>query len=286
MAKASTAGNSSLRPMARTISCSSVRHVSFLIGLYLVHSSHGVVLVDPPIPTLPGSCAVHHQPNSVNYSTSILHASTIVWLARSNQDSNLDRVVRVLDDGSIKLKNAGVVSLEGVKLPKNQGFPNCLYVTPASKLSQLLPAKTIVRVESSSNSVVTLIRDSDNVIVNDRIIELGYAKASSKARASLKALEAAARENERGIFQSCTGAFQAKFDPLRAPVEPPVPRNPGDRVGCSDFTFYEDALKYYETYFDLYGDVARLDRNGDGVPCPGLPHTVNAELYRIKKPTR
>ena len=27
----------------------------------------------------------------------------------------------------------------------------------------------------------------------------------------------------------------------------------------------------------------RLDRDGDGVPCPGLPHTTDRERYRFKK---
>jgi hypothetical protein len=62
------------------------------------------------------------------------------------------------------------------------------------------------------------------------------------------------------------------------------PSNPGDVKGCSDFTYYEDALGYYERYYPYYGDVAKLDRDGDGVPCPGLPHTANQDRYRMKVP--
>lgn len=65
-----------------------------------------------------------------------------------------------------------------------------------------------------------------------------------------------------------------------------APKSPGDVVGCSDFQFFEDSLKYYETYFPYYGDVAKLDRDGDGVPCPGLPHTNNQDRYRMKIPKR
>lgn len=56
------------------------------------------------------------------------------------------------------------------------------------------------------------------------------------------------------------------------------------RVGCSDFVTYEDALKWYEFYKPWYGDVAKLDRNLDGVPCPGIPHTTAREKYRMKIP--
>jgi endonuclease YncB( thermonuclease family) len=62
------------------------------------------------------------------------------------------------------------------------------------------------------------------------------------------------------------------------------PNNPGDVKGCSDFDTYEDALGYYEQYYPYYGDVAKLDRRGNGVPCSGLPHTKNMERYRMKRP--
>jgi hypothetical protein len=63
------------------------------------------------------------------------------------------------------------------------------------------------------------------------------------------------------------------------------PANPGDVKGCSDFATYEAALKWYETYEPYYGDVAKLDRDGDGIPCPGLPHTSSPDQYRMKVPT-
>jgi hypothetical protein len=82
-----------------------------------------------------------------------------------------------------------------------------------------------------------------------------------------------------------TPGFVAEFEPLDHSTEvrygdDPPPKDPGDSRGCSDFGTYEDALPYAP----YYGDVARLDREGDGVPCPGLPHTVNGERYRMKRP--
>ena len=59
--------------------------------------------------------------------------------------------------------------------------------------------------------------------------------------------------------------------------------NPGDTKQCYDFKTFEDALQWYERYLPLYGDVAQLDKDGDGIPCSGLPHTTNQERYRIKK---
>ncbi|CAB9504020.1 secreted protein [Seminavis robusta] len=65
---------------------------------------------------------------------------------------------------------------------------------------------------------------------------------------------------------------------------PVVPINPGDSRGCSDFGTYEEALSWYERYLPYYGDVAKLDRDGDGIPCPKLPHTKNMDRFRRKVP--
>ncbi len=136
-------------------------------------------------------------------------------------------------------------------------------------------------------------------------------------------LEETARSKGMGIFKVCdvgtngvniggnddvvtTSNFVAEFEPMEYTTEIQYgddggksvivsnsdkqalssipPSNPGDVRGCSDFTYYEDALGYYERYYPYYGDVAKLDRDGDGVPCPGLPHTSNQDKYRMKRP--
>ena len=40
----------------------------------------------------------------------------------------------------------------------------------------------------------------------------------------------------------------------------------------------------FDTYYPYYGDVARLDKDADGVPCEKLPHTPLFYRRRIKKP--
>ena len=137
-------------------------------------------------------------------------------------------------------------------------------------------------------------------------------------------LEQIARREGFGIFKICTDGtssniastkdensdartevtnsnFVAEFEPLEYTTQTQwgddggktilvpkpsssIPSNPGDIKGCSDFATYEDALGWYETYKPYYGDVAKLDRDGDGVPCPGLPHTRRMERYRMKRP--
>ena len=58
-----------------------------------------------------------------------------------------------------------------------------------------------------------------------------------------------------------------------APVtsDPTVPPNPGNSVNCSDFSTWDEAKEWFDTYYPYYGDIGDLDRNGDLNPCESLP---------------
>jgi hypothetical protein len=66
-----------------------------------------------------------------------------------------------------------------------------------------------------------------------------------------------------------------------APTTPPVvtapattpasSSSPGDSKNCSDFSTYAEAKAWFDQYFPAFGDVAKLDRDGDGIPCATLP---------------
>ena len=49
------------------------------------------------------------------------------------------------------------------------------------------------------------------------------------------------------------------------------PDNPGDARNCTDFATQAEAQTWYSTYFPLYGDVAQLDADGDGIACDRCP---------------
>ena len=180
-----------------------------------------------------------------------------------------------------------------------------------------IPRKAVLVLSSSDGTSLTS--------VQGEMIRRGYSRVSQKSIDTIQPLapglvdewiflENDAKNHHLGpMHRSCsaegtTTAPMAEFQPLEYTVQTdwredggrPVrrrnpdfdnpqgtvrPANPGDVKGCSDFRTYEDALRWYETYFPWYGDVARLDRDGDGVPCPGLPHTKDGEKYRMKKPT-
>ena len=244
-----------------------------------------------------------------------------------------DKVIRIVDANTVQLESLGQVSLAGIKTPSptssNFKYPDCFPYSPTYKLRQLIPAKTKVKVEqqelqdgsNKKQKYVVLIRQSDGMVVNSELVKSGFARVKKETLSSsnsntlqpddLLPLQQAAKEQQLGIYMSCTTSYDqqsvpnsiavapvAEFEPLddrdnsdHPKVTPPNPveqrRNSRKPVrGCSDFKTYEEALRWYEFYGEYYGDVANLDRDRDGIPCPGLPHTTNPNLYRMKVPTK
>ncbi|OEU23161.1 hypothetical protein FRACYDRAFT_233330 [Fragilariopsis cylindrus CCMP1102] len=183
--------------------------------------------------------------------------------------------------------------------------------------------RVVVTAQNNSNNnnnkipQVVIIRNDDSLIINEELVKTGYAVILDLE--SLKALQEQAKAQGIGIFTTCEienendSKITAIFEPLERSVETiygvdggrqqirdetelinkqklninPT-NNPGGIIkGCSDFNTYEQALKWYEYYYKYYGyDIAKLDRNNDGIPCPGLSHTTSQEKYRMKVPTQ
>mmetsp|Transcript_16799 Transcript_16799/g.25392 ORF Transcript_16799/g.25392 Transcript_16799/m.25392 type:complete len:351 (+) Transcript_16799:72-1124(+) len=178
---------------------------------------------------------------------------------------------------------------------------------------------------TSSSGMTRALVWRDSKLVNAELVISGMAKPSKRGQAeaenalpgitkTLQQLQEDAQKNKKGLFKSCEDdadlrrSFddEEQFEALEWTLETkfsadggqPVirrngdetgqnkPPNPGDTKGCSDFSTYEDALRWFEYYRPWYGDVARLDRDNDGIPCPKLPHTQDQDLYRMKRPDR
>lgn len=173
---------------------------------------------------------------------------------------------------------------------------------------------------SSSTSLprALVIREEDDKFINTELVRVGVAKPSQgRGRHQVDellpgiidwdVLQKQAQTNQVGLYQRCNDDFLDKdddqFEPLDRTVEVQYfsdggkqvvkerssrttlqPANPGDTKGCSDFETYEDALQWFELYRPWYGDVAKLDPDRDGIPCPRLPHTSNQDRYRMKVP--
>ena len=170
--------------------------------------------------------------------------------------------------------------------------------------------------------IISREKSEEPILVNAELVRSGFAKPSARGKDSLEKLlpgisedlqrmQADAKERGLGLYAHCEDvetdpiSLDDQFEPLDFTVETKYgddggkqvivkrndgvqekPPNPGDTKGCSDFETYEQSLRYFETFYPYYGDVAKLDRDGDGIPCPGLPHTTDQSIYRMKVPTK
>jgi len=63
-------------------------------------------------------------------------------------------------------------------------------------------------------------------------------------------------------------AFRVPSAGIGVKVPPP---DPGDSKNCGDFRNYAHAKAWFDQHYASYGDVAKLDNNGDLIPCESLP---------------
>ena len=81
------------------------------------------------------------------------------------------------------------------------------------------------------------------------------------------------------MIESCDNPPNVSGSPSLPPTttSPPTtttsaaPSNPGDTVNCGDFSTWNEAKAWFDTYYPYYGDVGRLDQDGDLNPCESLP---------------
>ena len=209
--------------------------------------------------------------------------------------SSVDRVERVVDGDTIVTEGAGRVRLIGMNTPETvapaqrQGAPSQCYGPEASaETKRLLPVGTRVRLETDEQEtdkygrrLVYVFREPDDTFINGKLVEEGFARARSykpntRYDPLLKEYQSEAKRLGRGLWGACDapGSSQPK---AVASAKPRTPRaekttlkNPGDSKNCADFGSYDEAKMWYDTYKPMYGDVAKLDADGDGIPCESL----------------
>ena len=71
-------------------------------------------------------------------------------------------------------------------------------------------------------------------------------------------------------FNACLFALYTLTPVLLQRADATVLLNPGDSKNCKDFASYGEAKAWFDKYYPMYGDVAKLDGNGDGRPCESL----------------
>ena len=207
--------------------------------------------------------------------------------------ASTDVVVRVMDSDRVKLERAGVVRLAGVRTP-TRDVPVCYNREPGVKTRGMLSrgAKVELEVDDGDANIVV-----GGKSVSETLVREGYAYATPRRRREsdgdylasvLAEAQEAAKRDQRGLWRPCDATSApvvpvATFDDID--FQPTPTKDYGDAPtkykSCAEFEFYEDALAIFERAPESVRK--RLDRDGDGVPCPGLPHTTDRERYRFKK---
>lgn len=222
-----------------------------------------------------------------------------------------DRVVRVLDANAVKLERSGVVRLAGASTP-TVGLPECFRYSPSAHLRRALPNGERVAVQitdSSRHFGVIAPRGKaggpDAPSVNEALVAGGWARATRLGvddglAETLAQAQARAQASQSGLWVSCAALppeVEATYDAIRAPPQSqPVALELGEgetvrqgagpeplqfRERCGEYEYYEDAKRAFDAAPER---LSRLDSDGDGVPCGGLPHRPEIERRRLKVP--
>ena len=240
----------------------------------------------PPSGTSSMRHAVARRPALLRPLAALLGATTLPAHAST------DVVVRVMDSDRVKLERAGVVRLAGVRTP-TRDVPVCYNREPGVKTRGMLSRGAKVEVEADGGDANIVVGGKS---VSETLVREGYAYATPRRRREadgdylasvLAEAQEAAKRDQRGLWRPCGGASPvvpvATFDDID--FQPTPTKDYGDAPtkykSCAEFEFYEDALAIFERAPESVRK--RLDRDGDGVPCPGLPHTTDQERYRFKK---
>lgn len=70
-----------------------------------------------------------------------------------------------------------------------------------------------------------------------------------------------------GVISNSVGSLTLCATAPKPPAKPSVP----DDVDCADFSTWRAAQDWFNKYYPYYGDIARLDHDGDRIACETLP---------------
>jgi endonuclease YncB( thermonuclease family) len=200
-----------------------------------------------------------------------------------------DEVVRVIDANAIKLKRMGIVRLAGAATP-TRGLPDCFAYSPSAHVRRLLPPRARVQVRlTDAERHLAIVRNegpTSTPSVNEALVAGGWAKATRAGvddalAAALTDAQAAAQSRRLGLWVACENVPKAMEvfyeDIMGEPIIEEQPTPVRDR--CGEYPYFEDALKAFKLAPQR---LARLDADGNGVPCAGLPHRPQIELRQFK----
>lgn len=183
----------------------------------------------------------------------------------------LAKVIKVIDGDTVVLGPGQTVRLIGIDAPEKN---DCFAQESTQELQRLIDGKE-VRLEkdiSETDRYQRLLRYIwiDQIFINDQLVRGGFAKAYPYApdlayKDQFAQAEKEARENNRGLWNSCQEADESANKPgLTAQPKPDL-----EDKDCKDFKTHAEAQAFFESAGP--GDPHRLDADGDGLACESLP---------------
>jgi len=250
--------------------------IAFVLGFYL-GKTFGV--------PVPGVVAISE--NAVSTSTSVVGYEWYPVVKVVDGDT----LVIEIDGKNVTLRLIGLDTPETVDPRKPV---QCFGKEASEKAKQILTG-TSVRIEMDPSqgeldkygrllAYVYVPADvrPEGILVNEYMIAEGYGHEYTynlpyKYQAEFKAAERKAREEKKGLWADGACADDANTSTKTGPAVPPPATAGGgyecsrNAYNCSDFKTQTEAQSAFESCGGSSNDVHKLDSDGDGKVCEGLP---------------
>lgn len=221
-----------------------------------------------------------------------------------NAESNLEAleqnyyfVKSVIDGDTLSIDMNGTIEtlrLIGIDTPetKDPRKPvQCFGIEASNKAKELLNGRK-VRIEQDASQgerdkydrLLAYMYVDDGLFFNKYMIEEGYAYEYTynlpyKYQSEFKTAEDSARVNEKGLWEPGICAESESETESTYPTKTQQTSTPSNSqyscsantYNCTDFTTHTEAQSAYEACGGPQSDIHRLDQDGDGIACEGLP---------------
>jgi micrococcal nuclease len=198
------------------------------------------------------------------------------------------RVIKVVDGDTIKLENDQTVRYIGIDTPEVSQGKECYADEATNRNKELVLGKVVrlVKDVSETDRYGRLLRYvyTGDVFINETLVFEGYATAVTyppdvKYSELFREAERQARQYNRGLWGSC--GDENNSSPKQSQVIAPTPYNSpltttnfncsSNSYNCADFKTQTEAQKVFDICWGASNDVHKLDSDGDGIACEGLP---------------
>ena len=200
------------------------------------------------------------------------------------EETDLQKVIKVIDGDTIVLENGETVRYIGIDTPEVSQGKECFSKESTEKNIKLVLGYEI-RLEkdiSEKDRYGRLLRYAyvGGTFINETLVRDGFATAYTyppdvKNSELFKEAENDARENNRGLWSQCagdvSGVSKENTDEQIIVGDQSSVNCSSNSYNCTDFKTQAEAQSVFESCGGTSNDIHKLDRDGDGRVCETLP---------------